>query len=68
MNKVATELYRTKKTLKEVCEAFGIPLEECHFEPLETCSNCDVWWKSEELRLDLDGNPICRVCVRFYGL
>jgi hypothetical protein len=35
---------------------------------IETCSNCSIWFKSTELVLDLDSNPICRVCNRFYGL
>lgn len=68
MTPVANALYKTKRTLKEVCGEFGIPLSECGFDPLETCSNCDIWYKKKEMLLDLDSNLICRVCFKFFGL
>lgn len=68
MNKIEEALYRKKRTLLEVCEEFGIPVEDALIDEVETCSNCSIWFKSTELIPDLDGNPICKVCNRFYGL
>ena len=68
MNSVQTALYRKKVTLLEVCEEFGIDIEDADVGSLETCSNCSIWHKALELVLDLDGNPICKTCWRFYGL
>lgn len=68
MNSIEQALYRKKITLLEVCESFGIPIEDAEIPHLETCSNCSIWFKSVELIPDLDGNPICKVCKRFYGM
>lgn len=68
MNKVESALYRKKITLLEVCEEFGIDLESVDIRELELCSNCSIWYKHQELIPDLDDNPICKVCNRFYGL
>lgn len=68
MNEVQTALYRKKRTLLEVCEEFGIEVDEADIGTLETCSNCSIWYKGPELISDLDGNPICKTCWRFYGL
>lgn len=68
MNKLEESLYRKKRTLLEVCEEFGIDVEDAEVLELETCSNCSIWYKMSELIPDLDGNPICKVCNRFYGL
>lgn len=68
MNELEQSIYRKKVTLLEACEEFGIPVEEADIPNLETCSNCSIWFKSVELILDLDSNPICKVCKRFYGM
>ena len=68
MNEIESALYRKKKTLLEVCEEFGITVDEAEVNLIETCSNCSIWFKSGELVLDLDDNPICKVCKRFYGM
>lgn len=68
MNEVQTALYRKKRTLLEVCEEFGIDVDQADIGNLETCSNCSIWYKSPELILDLDDNPICKTCYKFYGL
>jgi hypothetical protein len=68
MNDLEKSLYRKKRTLLEACEEFGIPLQLADIPSIETCSSCSIWFKSTELVLDLDSNPICRVCNRFYGL
>ena len=67
MNALENRLYRRKVSLHEACEEFGIPVEDAQFD-LETCSHCSIWFKPGELIPDLDGNPICKVCNRFYGL
>lgn len=68
MNELEHHLYRKKMTLLEACEYFGISIDYAEIPNLETCSNCSIWFKSSELIADLDGNPICKVCKRFYGL
>lgn len=68
MNEYENHLYRKKKTLLEVCNELGIDVSDFPLENLETCSSCSIWYKSTELILDLDSNPICKVCKRFYGL
>jgi formylmethanofuran dehydrogenase subunit E len=68
MNELETVLYRKKASLLEVCRELGIPIEEADIPNLETCSNCSIWFRSTDLIQDLDGNPICKVCNRFYGL
>lgn len=68
MTEFESAIYRKKITLLEACQQFGIPVEDCDIPNLETCSNCSIWFKSVELIPDLDGNPICKVCNRFYGL
>lgn len=68
MNELEGYLYRKKMTLLEACEYFEIPVEEADIENIETCSSCSIWYKPTELVLDLDGNPICKVCRRFYGM
>lgn len=67
MTPFENRLYRHKVTLREVCEEFGIEIEDAVYN-LETCSHCSIWFKPQELIPDLDGNPICRICNRFYGL
>jgi hypothetical protein len=68
MNKYEDHIYRKKMTLLEAASHFNIPIEDFPLENLETCSSCSIWFKSTELVLDLDSNPICKVCRRFYGL
>lgn len=68
MNQIEEQLYRKKRTLLEVCHEFGIQPEDVDIPTLETCSNCSIWFKNTELIPDLDGNPICKTCQRFYGL
>ena len=68
MNELEKALYRKKRTLREVCLEMNIPLEDSDIPNVETCSSCSIWYRSVELVLDLDGNPICTVCRRFYGM
>lgn len=68
MNSFENTIYRRKISLLEACKEYGIELEDVPLETLETCSNCSIWFKSIELVSDLDNNPICKVCRRFYGL
>jgi hypothetical protein len=68
MNKVESALYRKKLTLLEVCEEFGIDVDNADIKNLEMCSNCSIWFKTYELIPDLDNHPICKVCTRYYGL
>lgn len=68
MNELEKTLYRKKRSLRDVCLEFGIDVEDADISNLESCSNCSIWHKPNELVLDLDGNPICKICSRFYGM
>ena len=60
-------LYKTRKTLLEVCQELGLDIDSAEYYPLDQCSNCSIWFKFTELEPDLDGNPICKVCDKLYG-
>ena len=68
LNNVENYIYRKKTTLLEACNVLDIDINTVELPNLETCSSCSIWYKSSELVLDLDSNPICKVCKRFYGL
>ena len=68
MNDLERLLYRKKRTLLEACQEFGIDIMDADVSALETCSSCSIWHKTTELVLDLDDNPICKTCRKFYGL
>ena len=68
MNKLESTLYRSRRTLLDVCREMGLDIDTVELKELETCSSCSIWRKTRELKDDLDGNPICPECVRFYGL
>lgn len=53
----------TRKSIRQVCEELGIEIPA--YINLEQCSHCSVWAK--KLKVDLDGYPICDVCITFYG-
>lgn len=72
MTPLESALYKTRKTLLEVCREFDIEytLESVGFQKdleLDQCASCSIWLKQEELIPDLDGNEICKDCYKFYG-
>lgn len=67
MNEVERALYRTHKTIREACAEAGVQFTENLELSVQECSHCSIWHRLQELQLDLDKNPICKICWRFYG-
>lgn len=67
MNKIEKSLYRTRKTLGQVCKELGIDIEDVTICDIDTCSSCSIWEKMFSLKEDLDGNLICKYCYDTYG-
>ena len=65
MTPVEKILYRTRKTLRAACIEAGIDF--CPEVTLSQCEHCDVWFRSGELRPDLDKNTICATCYTYEG-
>ena len=67
MNEVEKQLLRTRRALSDVCDDLGIDIEEAEIDDIDQCSSCSIWQKHSQLRIDLDGNPICNQCWQAYG-
>lgn len=67
---LARELNKTRKPLWQVCKDLDIVYEDVDWDVLETlvtqCTHCDIW--TTKPTQDLDGNPICGVCLGISGL
>lgn len=57
-----------KRNLLDFAEEQNISIEEIDISQIEECSSCSIWYYKKNLITDLDGNPICKLCERFYGL
>jgi len=68
MIEVGTYLYRTRKNLKDAATAFGRPVESFIDLPVEPCASCNLWLFPRELTDDLDGHPVCKECLLYYGM
>lgn len=68
--RLAKHLDRSRKPVWEVCRDLGIDYEVVDHQALEQhitqCTHCDIWTKHPVL--DLDQNPICKVCLGISGL
>jgi hypothetical protein len=67
MTELASELYRTNKSIVRACSDLGIEFDPEDLLDLEQCTHCNIWWHGFELLLDLDFNNICRFCEERYG-
>ena len=67
MNSLEKELYRTRKTLFQVCQELGLDLDEALTPDIQECSNCSQWLLHRELKPDLDKYPVCKNCMIWYG-
>lgn len=67
MNKIERALLRTRKTVQQVCKEHDIDVEDADVFEIEQCSSCSIWVKIENLKEDLDSNPICQNCWDTYG-
>lgn len=68
--RLAKHLSNTRKSLQQVCREHDVDLEAIDSyvlqQYIDQCSHCNIWAK--KLIDDLDGNPICRVCLDIAGL
>lgn len=66
--KLVRALQGTRHKLRDICEDLGIDYEELVEGelPIDRCCNCGIW--TLNLIPDLDGNPICKVCVEHVGM
>jgi hypothetical protein len=68
--RLAKNLLNTRKPLFQACKELGIDMEDVDDyllqQTIDQCSHCNIW--STKLVEDLDGNPICPLCVRVAGL
>jgi hypothetical protein len=68
MNDLENGLYRTRKTIREVCRELDLDFDLVYVTNLSECSDCNIWLKHAQLKPDLDDNPICPQCLRFNGM
>lgn len=68
MNKLERTLYKSRKSFRQACREAGVDIEEADTPELAECTSCNIWLKHSELTPDLDENPICPACHRFYGM
>lgn len=68
--RLAKHLDKTRKSLYDACEVLGLDYTEVDPYALEEhitqCTHCDIW--TTRPVEDLDGNPICKVCLSISGL
>jgi hypothetical protein len=64
VNEVELALFKSRKSLLEVCSELGYNISDVEIE-LKQCSCCDIWLKN--LKKDLDGLDICVYCLDAYG-
>lgn len=60
------KLIGTQQNLLDFLKEENLEIQD--LPAIEQCANCSIWYYSKELINDLDGNPICHICERFYGL
>ena len=68
--RLAKHLDKTRKKLVDACEQLELDYTEVDPYALEEyitqCTHCDIW--TTRPVEDLDGNPICSVCLKISGL
>lgn len=67
MNEIEEYLVRSRKTVVQACEELDIDIENVKIDNIDQCSSCSIWLKLNQLKEDLDGNPICIHCWIAYG-
>lgn len=67
MNEIEKYLLRSRKTLVQACTDLDVDIESVNINHIEQCSSCSIWLKIEQLKEDLDKNPICKECWFVYG-
>ena len=61
------KLLGTTQNLFDFAKEQRISIEEVDINEIEECSSCSIWHLKKNLIEDLDGNPICPVCEKYYG-
>lgn len=64
---VDSGLYKTRKTVLEVCREFDIEYTDSLEISLSQCSSCGIWLKPNQFKKDLDNLDICQDCLDYYG-
>jgi len=67
--RLVKQLVNTRKTFTQACRDADVDLEGIDDyvlnQMISQCSHCDIW--TAQPTLDLDGNPICAVCLVLTG-
>jgi hypothetical protein len=67
LNEVERALYKSRKSLLEVCREFDVEYTLDSEISLGQCASCGIWLRFSQFRKDLDGLDICNECYTFYG-
>jgi hypothetical protein len=67
MNEFEKSLIRSRKSISQIADEFGVDIEEVEIYDIDQCCSCSIWLKYSQLKEDLDGNLICRECYTTYG-
>lgn len=68
MSALTDALYRTNRSIMDVCHELGIDYNEEDLEDLSPCDNCSIWYWAYELMQDVDGLDTCKFCDTHYGM
>lgn len=67
MLEIEKTLYKTRKSLLDVCSEFDVEYIDSGEISLKQCNSCGIWLKPQQLLPDLDGLDICNDCLTYYG-
>lgn len=66
MNAIELALFKSRKSVLEVCTDLMIEYSSEIEIQLKQCNSCGVWLKT--MKRDLDGSDICTYCLDAYGV
>jgi uncharacterized paraquat-inducible protein A len=68
--RLVKHLEKTRKPLWQACKELGIDEDSLDFDQLDKeitqCAHCDIW--TSRPIIDLDQNPVCKLCADLAGL
>ena len=67
IERVERSLVKTRRSLREVCEEFGIDTPSHDELCISQCTQCSTWHYTYKLVEDLDDNLICTYCDDIFG-
>jgi hypothetical protein len=68
MSSLTETLYRTNRSILEVCNELDVEYDVEDLEDLARCDNCSIWYWEYELIPDTDGLNTCKFCDKHYGM